>query len=146
MNALSKILAAAVCGLLLGLPAAQAEIPVYVFINVGTVGDELTVFPGELTLKEGTVYKFVVSNPSDTTHIVAAPELAATVKTTELTIGSPRLDWPTPGISEGISLPAGQMIEWTFTPTKEGRYKFGCDDPVHAAAGMHAMINIVEAL
>ena len=90
MKAPLKILSAAVCGLLLGLPAARAEIPIYVFINAGSAGNEIAFFPRELRLKVGEVYRFVVSNPSENIHVVAAPELAATVQTTQLTIGLPR--------------------------------------------------------
>lgn len=146
MNAPSKMLAAAVCGLLLGLPAALGgELPIRLFINLGTAEDSLTVHPQELTLQVGEIYQFVVSNPSGQEHVVAAPELAATVRTAELaTEGLPRLDLPMPAldITTGITLQPGQMIEWTFTPLAEGIYKFGCDDPVHAAAGMHTMIDV----
>lgn len=160
MKASLKILSAAVCSLLLGLPAAQAETPIHVVINAGTVGNELVVSPRELTLKVGEVYRFVVSNPSENIHVVAAPELAATVHTTQLVkiglprlgldegrggpVPSPRVDWPNPGISEGISLQPGQMIEWTFTPVAKGKYKFACNDTVHAAAGMHATVEVIS--
>jgi len=98
-------------------------------------------------LKVGETYQFVVSNPSKQEHVVAAPELAATVKTAELTTeGLPRLDLPVPALDmrTGITLQPGQLIEWTFIPLAEGSYKFGCDDPVHAAAGMHAMVEVIS--
>ena len=145
MKALLKILAATVCGLVLGLSAALAgDIPIYRFINVGTTGDDLTIHPGDLTLQVGETYRFVVSNPSKKIHVVAAPELAPTVRTAELRIEGRRLDVVAPRLDmvTGITLQPGQMIEWTFTPLEEGAYKFGCDDPVHAAAGMHAMIEV----
>lgn len=145
MNTPFRIFAAAVCAFLLGFPAALAgDIPIRHFINLGTAQDALTIYPRELTLQIGETYQFVVSNPSKVGHVVAAPEFAATVRTAELTIGSPRVDYPVPGISEGISLQPGQMIEWTFTPLAEGVYKFGCDDPVHAKAGMHARIKVTS--
>ena len=159
MNAPFKILAAAVCGLLLGLPAAQAEIPVYVFIDMGAPGNAMTMSPREVTLKAGEIYRFVVSNPGEMTHVVAAPELAATVQTKQLTIGSPRLelyegrvDWgqaartalPARKIIAGVTLQPGSQIEWTFTPLVEGVYKFGCDEPAHAAAGMFAMVDVIS--
>jgi len=146
MNAPIKILAAAVCGLLLGLPAALAgEMPIRHFINLGTAQDPLTIHPRGLTLQVGETYQFVVSNPSKEQHVVAAPELAAMVKTAELTTeGLPRLKLAVPAldIATGITLQPGQMIEWTFTPLVEGAYKFGCNDPAHAAAGMHTMIDV----
>ena len=152
MNAPFKILAAAVCGLLLGLPAAQAEPLEYVYVNVGTVENELTIWPGQLTLEAGKLYRFDISNPSKNIrnpskniYVVAAPELAATVNTAELRIGgSLRLDQPLPALDmiTRITLQPGQTIEWTFTPLRKGVYKFGCDDPVHAEAGMHTMIEV----
>lgn len=158
MNAPFKILAAAVCGLLLGLPAAQAEIPVYVFIDMGAPGNALTMSPRSVTLKSGELYRFVVSNPGDTAHVVAAPELGAKAQTQQLTIGSPRLelyegrvDWgqaarvalPAGKIISGVDLKPGEQIEWTFTPLAEGVYKFGCDNPAHAAAGMFATVDVI---
>ncbi len=135
------------CGLLLGLPTAQAESIEFVYINVGETGHELTVWPGQVTLEAGELYRFVVSNPSEDIHVVAAPELAATVKTEELRIGELlRLDVPAPPLdmTTGITLQPNMTIEWTFTPLAEGVYKLGCDDPVHAAAGMHTMIDVIS--
>ena len=145
MKAPLKIVAAAVCGLLLGLPAAQAgDMPISQFINIGTAANELTVHPQELRLKVGETYRFVVSNPSQQIHVVAAPELAAAATTVDLMIVGQKLgvDAPSLDISTGITLQPGQMILWTFTPLGEGIYKFGCDDPVHAAAGMHTMVRV----
>jgi len=145
MKAPLKILAAAVCGLLLGLPAAQAgDLPIHEFINIGTAGNELAVHPHALQLNVGETYQFVVSNPSQQIHVVAAPELAATATTVDLMILGQKLgvDAPSLDISTGITLQPGQMILWTFTPLGEGVYKFGCDDPVHSAAGMHTMVEV----
>ncbi|MDH3314845.1 MAG: biphenyl 2,3-dioxygenase, partial [Gammaproteobacteria bacterium] len=70
MNASLKILAAAVSGVLLGLPATQAHdrSPIVVFISFGTLENELKVFPRELTLEAGELYQLVVSNPSENKH------------------------------------------------------------------------------
>lgn len=150
MNTPSRMLAIAVCGMLLGLPAAQADEywPVTdVFMHFGTGENELTVSPPELTLKAGELYRIVVINPSEYDHVVAAPALAANGLTTSLLTGTPRVDRPTPEIASGILVQPGQLMEWTFMPLEEGTYKLGCDDPAHAAAGMHATINVVyEAL
>lgn len=145
MNGLFRVLAAAVCGLFLGVPAALGgDIPIYHFINFGNTGDELTVHPHVLTLRVGETYQFVVSNPSKQRHVVAARDLMAAVKTTQLTRGMPPVAWPYPGMSEGIPLRPGQIVEWTFTPLAEGIYKFGCDKPGHAAAGMHVTIQVTK--
>lgn len=147
MNAPLKFLAAALCGLLLGLPAAHAEdyFPISdVYIQLGAEGDPMVIEPAEVTLRVGEVYRFVVTNPSDITHIVAAPEFRQTVVTTELLKWTPTLDYPALVLSAGISLHSGEMMEWTFVALEEGKFKFGCDDPVHAAAGMHTIVNVVS--
>ena len=104
MKAPLKILAAALCGLLLGLPVAQADdsldslalqVDDYsiqpavlspplevanfapetdVFIYFGTADNEMTVSPAEVTLQVGQPYRIVVINPSEDSHIVAASE------------------------------------------------------------------------
>ena len=147
MNTPSKFFAAAVCGLLLGLPAA-AQADEYwpmedIFIHFGTQDNKLTVSPAELTLQAGEIYRIVVINPSTKSHVVAAPELAATGLTVDLLKGTPKVDYPTAAISAGISVRPGQMMEWTFMPIQEGRYKLGCNQLFHKAAGMHAMIEVV---
>lgn len=147
MNAPLKILAAALFGLLLGFSAAQADdyLPVTdVYIQVGTEQDPMVIEPGEVTLRIGEVYRFIVSNPSDVTHIVAAPAFRQTVVTSELFKWTPTLDFPGLVLSAGISLHPGEMMEWTFVALEEGKYKFGCDDPVHAAAGMHTTVNVIS--
>lgn len=148
MNTPLKILAAAMCSLLLGLSGAQAAdtSPVYLFMNLGNTADELTVFPHELTLKAGTVYQFVVSNPSKINHVVTARELLATAKTLELFKSSPRKDYQTADLAAGITMQPGQILEWTFVPQKLGKYKVGCSQARHAAAGMQSIIEVVEAL
>ena len=129
----------------MGLPATQAHdrSPIVVFISFGTLENELKVFPRELTLEAGELYQLVVSNPSENNHVVVAPEFAATALTKKLLKSSPRIDYPAASLTTGISVQPGHMMEWTFTPLKEGTYKFGCDEPVHAAAGMHATIKVV---
>lgn len=145
MNAPFKILAAAVSGLLLGLPAAQADeyFPMTdVFVHFGTGQNELTVNPPDLTLQVGELYRIIVINPSENTHVVAAPELAMTGNTIDLLKGTPRVDFLPGKIAAGISLQPGQMMEWTFMALEAGTYKLGCDDPVHALSGMHTTIKV----
>jgi uncharacterized cupredoxin-like copper-binding protein len=147
MNAPLKFLAAALCGLLLGLPAAQADDywpTTDVLIQFGTEGNELTVSPPALTLQFGELYRIVVINPSANKHVVAAPELAAMGLTTSLVKGLAKVDNPAANITAGISVGPGQEIEWTFMPLEKGTYKLGCDSPVHAAAGMHTMLKVVH--
>ena len=148
MKAPLKILAAALCGLLLGLPAALAGEDDYwpitdVYVQFGGEGDELMVSPSELTLQAGELYRIVPINPSELTHVVAAPELAAKGLTTEVVRGFEDVFNPKMSIAKGIELGSGQTIEWTYMPLEEGTFKLGCEDTVHAAAGMHAMIKVV---
>ncbi|MDH3310769.1 MAG: plastocyanin/azurin family copper-binding protein [Gammaproteobacteria bacterium] len=130
----------------LSVPFAHASevSPEPIFINSGTVNNDLLFHPPELTLKEGVLYKFVISNPSNHKHVVAAPELAASSRTTELMKVSPRISYSdaSSSLAKGIPLQPGEMLEWTFTPTKEGTYKFGCNKSSHAAAGMHSMVTV----
>ena len=148
MNAPFKILAAAVCGLLLGLPLAQADdySPVTdVFVYFGTSDNEMKVSPSEVALVVGQPYRLVLINPSNDSHIVAASEeLAATMRTTRLVKGTPRVDYPTGVITNGIELRPGELLEWSFTPLQEGKAKIGCATPLHAEAGMHTMITVVH--
>ena len=145
MNTPLKFLAAAMCVLLLGLPAAQADEEVTdVFIQLGTVENELIIHPRQVTVEVGAFYRFVVSNSSESTHIVAAPELRLKVWTIGMMYWTPTLDEPPLVLPEKISLHSGEMMVWIFMPLEEGTYKFGCDDPVHAAAGMHTIIKVIS--
>jgi len=136
----------------LSVPFAHAsEIsPEPIFINSGTVNNDLLFHPPELTLKEGVLYKFVISNPSNHKHVVAAPELAASSRTTELVklskITKVNYSSASSSLANGIPLQPGEMLEWTFTPNKEGAYKFGCNTQPHAAAGMHSMVTVRSEL
>jgi len=144
-NASLRILAAAMCVLLLGLPGAQADEGVTdVFIELGTVENGPTIHPREVTLEVGAFYRFIVSNTSQSTHNVAAPELRLTVWTIGMMYWTSAPDYPPLVLPEKISLYSGEMMVWIFMPLVEGTYKFGCDDPVHAAAGMHTMIKVIS--
>ena len=148
MKAPLKILAAALCGLLLGLPAAQAQEddswPIMdVYVQFGGEHGELRVSPPQLTLQAGELYRIVLTNPSKVKHVVAAPELAAKGLTAEIAQGPEDVDNPAASIARGIELGPGQTIEWTFLPLEEGTFKLGCRNYIHAAAGMHAMIKVV---
>jgi len=184
MKAPIKMLAAAICGLLLGLPAAQAdEYPERdVFVQLGMGKSDLTIYPTRLTLHVGEAYRFIVINPTETNHVVAAPDLELMSLTTDLSVQAAELNRlvvinpgePTPivrlessqlggtelttdplewseavaltedDLHAGITIGPGQMLEWHFVPVKDGTYKFGCDDPVHAAFGMHTIITVVS--
>ncbi|MDH3414534.1 MAG: plastocyanin/azurin family copper-binding protein, partial [Gammaproteobacteria bacterium] len=101
------------------------------------------VYPGKLTLQRGELYRFVVINPSEMTHIVAAPEFSEKTLTSALMKTPASADLAKASLAEGIVVRPGEMMEWYFMPVKEGTYKFGCAQSAHAKAGMHAMIEVL---
>ena len=143
MNRRFRVLAAAVCGMLLGLPGAQAAdtLPVAmnwnttdVSIQLATERGKLVVQPGEFNLKAGGLYRFVIVNDSGVNHSLSAPEFAGTVLISDLESMS---------IVSGLVVRPGERVEWHLMPVKEGTYKFGCSNPAHAAAGMEATIHVL---
>lgn len=145
MNARLTILAAMLGGIVLGLPTGHSgefQPSTKVYVTFGTDKDELVAYPREVKLEAGQVYQFIVINPSEYNHIVAAPELATDVLTTELHKAPMGSELSTRVLESGILLRPGQTIHWSFMPTKAGSYKLGCEDAMHAAAGMHTMIKV----
>ena len=162
-----KIAILAVCGSLVGLPASEAADtwPVSsewarsdVHIQFGNAEDEFVVVPGKLTLRAGNLYRIVIANPSQHTHIISVPDLAGRVLTTNV------LRYPvdrgvapdpanmvlrpssmTPLQVEAITmrLVPTQTIEWYLKPTMEGTFKIRCALPDHALAGMNATVEIL---
>jgi uncharacterized cupredoxin-like copper-binding protein len=143
MNRRFGVLAAAICGMLLGLPGAQAADtwPVVtswdaknVSIQLAMGRGDLVIQPGEFNLQAGELYRFVVVNDTGVNHSLSAPELAGKVLTSDLTSMS---------IATGIVIRPGERVEWYMMPVTEGVYKFGCGNAVHAAAGMDATIRVL---
>ncbi|MDH3316720.1 MAG: plastocyanin/azurin family copper-binding protein [Gammaproteobacteria bacterium] len=143
---------AAILGMLLGSPVTRAADtwPVQtewdrtdMFIQFGEYQNDLMVYPGKLTLQRGELYRFVVINPSEMTHIVAAPEFSEKTLTSALMKTPASADLAKASLAEGIVVRPGEMMEWYFMPVKEGTYKFGCAQSAHAKAGMHAMIEVL---
>ena len=142
----------AVLGMLLGSPVARAAdtwpMPLAwdrtdMFIQFGEYQNDLMVYPGKITLQKGNLYRFVVINPSYTTHIVAAPEFSDQALTSALMKVPASADLTKTSLAEGIAVRPGEMMEWYFMPVKEGTYKMGCAQDAHAKAGMHAMIEVL---
>jgi uncharacterized cupredoxin-like copper-binding protein len=113
------------------------------FIQFGEYQNDLMVYPGKLTLQKGQLYRFVVVNPSDMTHVVAAPEFSDKALTSALMKTPPSTDLATASLAEGVAVRPGEMMEWYLMPIKEGTYKFGCAQSAHAKAGMHTMIEVL---
>ncbi|MDH3412802.1 MAG: hypothetical protein OEM98_09970 [Gammaproteobacteria bacterium] len=124
----ARIAAAAVFGVLLVAPATRAADtwPLMkwdqtdVFIQLGEYQADPMVYPGELTFQKCNLYRFVVINPSKTSHIVAAPEFGAKVLTTGLMKFPPSADLSKASLAEGIVVRPGEMMEWYLMPVKEG--------------------------
>ncbi len=143
---------AAVFGMLLGSPVTRAAdtwpVPMEwdrtdKFIQFGEYQNDLMVYPGKLTLRKGELYRFIVINPTDMTHIVAAPEFSDKTLTSALMKTPASADLAKASLAEGIPVRPGEMMEWYFMPVQEGTYKFGCGTPAHAKAGMHAMVEVL---
>ena len=147
MNAYLKIAVTALCGMLLGLPAAQAQdrsSTKSVRIEIGLVEHNFSTFPEHLTLKAGEPYRLELVNWSQgIRHIVLAPELAGAVRTTAIRKLPDREEMRGAGFDSGISLaPGGGRVEVYFVPIKEGRYKLFCQDRHHTEAGMDVTVDI----
>ncbi len=139
MNRRFRVLAAAVCSMVLVLSSAQAAdtLPVAMNLDIKDVSIQLAagrIQPGEFNLKVGEPYRFVIVNDSGVNHSLSAPEFAGTVLISDLESMS---------IVSGLVLRPGERAEWHLMPVKEGTYKFGCSNPAHAAAGMEATIYVL---
>jgi len=152
MNRRFGVLAVAVCGMLLGLPGAQAADtwPVAtnrdtqdVSIRLATARGNLVVQPGEFNLKAGELYRFVIVNDSGVNHSISAPEFAGKVLTSGLMKSPASLDLTSMSIVSGMVMRPGEKMEWYLMPVTAGTYKFGCGNVVHAAAGMEATIRVL---
>ena len=146
MNAHSKIAVAALCGTLLGLPAAQAVAQSSmktVYVELGTSESDFAVYPEVLTLKSGEEYRLVLVNWSrEHRHAVMAPEFERTIVTKDIRTFPERVKMPSASVDTGIDLPPGARVEMYFVPQKEGRYKLFCQDQVHTRAGMEVAIDV----
>jgi len=147
MNAKFTIAASALCGMLLGFPAAQAqELPDIkkIRIEIGLTEHDFTTFPERLTLKAGEPYRLEFVNWSEgIRHVVMAPELAGAVLTTAIRSLPHRVDMTGAGFDTGITLaPSGGRVEVYFVPVREGRYKLFCQDRVHTDAGMDVTVEV----
>ena len=148
MNAHLKIAVTALCGMLLGLPTAQAQdqsSPKRLRVEIGLSAEDFTVYPNNLTLKAGEHYRLEFVNWSQgVRHIVMAPEFAGAVVTTGIRKILPqREEMPGASFGGGIDVPpSGGRVEVYFTPYKEGHYKLFCQDRTHTDAGMDVTVDV----
>ena len=148
MNAHFKIAVTALCGMLLGLPAAQAEeksfetMNLYVELDTSEEGD-FRAHPRDLTLKVGKFYRLELMNFSqDQLHVMMAPEFGDAIFTKWIRKYPQRVEIPGANLGKGVALPPGARVEMYFQPHKEGRYKLFCDDRAHTVAGMEVTIDV----
>lgn len=146
MNAYFKIAVTALCGMLLGLPAAQAGAPSPtkdLHVELGTAEGDFKVFPGDLKLKVGEKYRLMLVNWSrEYRHVMMAPEFEKAVTTTGIRTYPEREEMRGASFGNGINVPPGARVEMYFVPNKEGRYKLICQDRVHTDAGMEVTIDV----
>jgi len=145
MNATLKFAAAALCGMLLGIPAVQADedFPsTSLYIELGTTEGEYLAFPHDLNLQVGELYRLVITNPSPDLHLLIAPEFGDTVLTTGASRRPARGDLRYASMESGIAVRPGEMVELYFVPFKEGRYKLFCEERTHTAGGMEISVDV----
>jgi uncharacterized cupredoxin-like copper-binding protein len=148
MNAQFRIAVIALCGMLLGLPAAQAAEEFFhtrsVYIELDTSEDgHSTALPTSLTLQAGEHYRLELRNFSaEQHHVMLAPEFDRAIVTKGIRTYPQRDVIQGASLAKGISLLPGTRVEIYFQPKQEGRYKLFCEEQAHTRAGMEVAIDI----
>ena len=148
MNVHFKIAVTVLCGMLLGLPAAQAEEKFFftknLYVELDTTEEgAFRALPGELTLKAGEHYRLELVNFSEgLRHVLLGPEFEEAIVVAGIRKYPQRVEIPTTTFGRGIDLPPGARVEIYFQPYKEGRYKLFCEDRAHTVAGMEVAIDV----
>jgi uncharacterized cupredoxin-like copper-binding protein len=148
MNAHFRIAFIALCGMLLGLPAAQAAEDLFhtrnVYIELDTSEDgDFRALPGNLTLQAGEHYRLELVNFSpEQHHIMMAPEFDKAIVTKGIRTYPYREVIRGASLSKGISLLPGARVEIYFQPKQEGSYKLFCEEQTHTRAGMEVAVDI----
>jgi len=149
MKAQCTIAVTALCGMLLGMPAARAQDkelpPKNHYIEFSLPGeDHFTPYPKELTLRVGEYYRLVLMNGSqELRHILMAPEFARDVVTVRVRKFPGGEEIRLASFESGIHVPPGERVEVVILPVVEGRYKFFCQDRTHTNAGMEMTVEVV---
>lgn len=146
MKAQLKFAMTALCGMLLGFPAAQADeyFPsTSLYVELGTTEGGMAAFPGDMKLQVGELYRLVLTNPSQDQHVVLAPEFGHTMLTAGISNHPQRVDLRNASIAGGIGVRPGEMIQLYFVPFKEGRYKLFCEERAHTEGGMEVTMDVV---
>ncbi len=119
-------------------------------VTLSSDRDEFVIAPEKLRLVTGRHYKFVIKNPSLTTHFFWAPEFGGYATWTDrvrVDKGDVKLRKIEPEEREAyntweIKIEPGGTAVWEFVPVMAGRYKFGCSIPKHAHAGMESELEV----
>mmetsp|Transcript_23512 Transcript_23512/g.38633 ORF Transcript_23512/g.38633 Transcript_23512/m.38633 type:complete len:206 (+) Transcript_23512:29-646(+) len=101
---------------------------------LGTDKGDLKFVPDQLVLKQGTLYKLRLRNPSKMTHYFTPGDFANKIFTVLVTAGDPVVEIKGP--VQEVALKAGGSLTWTFIPMKPGKYPFRCSVKGHTEAGM----------
>jgi uncharacterized cupredoxin-like copper-binding protein len=125
------LLAAAVFGAALGLPAAWSagdlskQTPIEVTVDLGKPGEHVFV-PREIRFETGKLYKLVLRNPSNDPHYFTSDAFPAMVFTRKVQVSQLR-DGKTTSIAEfkgairEIEVYPGHAAEWWLVPVQAGR-------------------------
>lgn len=103
-----------------------------------TLTDELRIEPEALTVPAGVPVTFVVTNTGGIQHeFYIGDEDAQAEHEQEMQAGAMAHDDPS-----GVSVPAGETKELTYTFDEPGETLAGCHEPGHYAGGMKATIAV----
>lgn len=116
------------------------QAPILKTIQLGTPDGQLLFAPNQLTLKNGTLYKLTLSNPSQLKHYFTALAFANAVWTRKVEVAGVEIK----GKIQELELKSGATVDWTFVPLQAGSYPLLCTIPGHADAGMIGQILISE--
>ena len=103
-----------------------------------TLTDQLRIEPAPLTALAGVPITFVVTNTGAIQHeFYIGDEAAQAEHEQEMQAGGMAHDDPA-----GISVPAGETKELTYTFDGPGETLAGCHEPGHYASGMKATVTV----
>jgi uncharacterized cupredoxin-like copper-binding protein len=147
---------AALAGLLAAGSVLQAAdqreaMPSPVTLEMGSPGNAMALSSNMLRFQEGQTYRLLVKNNSDVVHFFAPGDFPKAITTKRFEVkggqaialrGNVRTrssfsrGSPHSITMKKIELRPGGTAEWVFVADKVGSYRFLCDIPAHAQAGM----------
>jgi uncharacterized cupredoxin-like copper-binding protein len=141
-----RLMSASLCALLLAIPGAHSEdyLPsTDLYVELGTGEGGFATYPDKLSIEVGQLYRLIVRNFSQSTHVLMAPELSRTAVTTEIQRFPPkRISEEFGSIAAGIDMRPDDRTELYLVPFKQGTYKLFCEDDVHTESGLELTITV----